>query len=112
MKSTMSLWFVVLVCMLHTILATRLPMEIVEVTSSQQPINSEQKKIGRHKLAAGIGNIAYGLELRKGRQASEAHPARILYQVGVSGLAVVTYIQSLFSLSNFCFMCHFSAIAS
>lgn len=85
MQSIVSVWWLVaLVCLMHAIAATRLPMEIVEVTSSQQPAGSDQKKIGRHKVAAGGGNNAYGLELRKGRQVVETHPARILYQVGVS----------------------------
>lgn len=76
MQST-SLSFVLLICCVHVILATRLPMEIVEVTSSQ--VISDEKKIGRHKT---IG--VHGFEQRKGRQIAEVHAPRVLYQVGVS----------------------------
>lgn len=76
MQST-SLSFVLLICCVHIILATRLPMEIVEVTSTQ--VTSDEKKIGRHKSVG-----SYGIEQRKGRQIAEVHTPRVLYQVGVS----------------------------
>lgn len=88
MHTPLNLWLIAvalaLICQLHTISTTRVPMEIVEISSSQQPMANEPKKLSRHRLAAAGGNNAFGLDGRKGRQTIETHPARILYQIGVS----------------------------
>lgn len=108
MQSTTSFTFILLICCMHVTLATRLPMEIVEVTSSQI-IGGDEKKIGRHKTSTngggGAGTVivdsnggsgSFALEQRKGRQIAEVHTPRILYQVGVSGSHLLLNTLNIF----------------